>query len=168
MNGRRRQTTSRPRSRVPLDVTTRLLVQSRRRCCLCAFLRQDFSEKKIQIAHISRNRSDSKYENIVVFSYAYIGASPSGVHMLLCNHWTGGTGVFVSVLLLAFDRDRSLEADGSQFGTRDRVLLKTLGRLGLGDRYEGNVTYEDGMLVIGPDLGWFGRGQEAARKIPIE
>jgi hypothetical protein len=45
---------------------TRLLTESRRRCCLCVFLDKNFDEQQVQIAHISRDRSDSSYENLVV------------------------------------------------------------------------------------------------------
>jgi hypothetical protein len=48
------------------EVETRLLVESRRRCCLCVFLARDMSEKRVQIAHISRDRSDSTYDNLAV------------------------------------------------------------------------------------------------------
>lgn len=56
----------RKRKSIPQEVETRLLVESRRRCCLCFSLEGDLGPKKVQIAHISRDRSDSEYENLVV------------------------------------------------------------------------------------------------------
>lgn len=54
------------RARIPHEVETSLLVKSRRRCCLCFFLDGDLSQKQVQIAHISRDRTDSREENLVV------------------------------------------------------------------------------------------------------
>lgn len=102
------------------------------------------------------------------FTYANIATSPSGVHMVECHDCTGGSGVFGSVCLLALEQDRSLyEQGGRSLFTRERVLLKTLGSITLGDRYAGEITYRDGLLVIGPDEGWFRRGDEACKQIPI-
>ena len=39
--------------------------------------------------------------------------------------------------------------------------------VGLGDRYAGTIEYGDGLLPIGPDEGWFNRGEVASRKTPI-
>ena len=109
-----------------------------------------------------------KNEEREFFWYAHIATSPSGVHMVECHDCTGGSGVFGSVCLLALEQDRSLyEQSSGKLFTRERVLLKTLGSLTLGDRYAGEITYRDGLLVIGPDEGWFRRGDEASKEIPI-
>lgn len=54
------------RAAIAKDVEARLLIESRRRCCLCVYLRRDTTEKQVQIAHISRDPSDGSYENLVV------------------------------------------------------------------------------------------------------
>ena len=54
------------RSQITREVETQLLLNSRRRCCLCVYLSGDLSQKRIQIAHISRDPSDSREENLVV------------------------------------------------------------------------------------------------------
>jgi hypothetical protein len=102
------------------------------------------------------------------FAYTHIATSPSGVQMVQCWNWTGGTGVFTSICLLALEQDRSLDeqSEGSLF-TRERILLKTVGSTSLGDRYSGEVNYRDGFLLIGPDEGWFRRGDGASKQIPI-
>ena len=99
------------------------------------------------------------------FRYAHIATSPSGVEMVECYDCGGGSGVFGSVGLFCLEYDRALEEEKES--TRERVILKTLGSIVLGDRYTGKITYEDGFLVIGPDNGWFNRGLDAARKIPV-
>lgn len=108
--------------------------------------------------------SDRKQE----FSYSHVATSPSGVHMVECSDCGGGTGIFRSILLLAFDCDRSLDegSSGTLF-TRERILLKTLGSISLGDRYAGTIAYHDGSLTVGPDEGLFKRGDAASKKIPI-
>ena len=103
------------------------------------------------------------------FAYSYIATSPSGVQMVECHDSGGGSGIFAYILLLAFDCDRSLDTDNNETGipTKERILLKTLGSICLGDRYSGKITYKDGLLAIGPDTGWFERGEKARKTIPI-
>jgi len=102
------------------------------------------------------------------FSYSHIATSSSGVHMVECYYWGGGSGIFGFVSLLAFECDRSLgnPSSGDPF-TRERVLIKTLGTISLGDRYAGDIDYRGGLLTVGPDEGWFSRGEETRREIPI-
>lgn len=102
------------------------------------------------------------------FVYSYIGTSPSGVEMVECYDCGGGSGVFGNVGLFSLEYDRALGEDGTgKISTRERTVLKILGSIGLGDRYNGEIKYVDGFLVIGPDNGWFSRGQEAARRLPV-
>jgi len=102
------------------------------------------------------------------FRYRHIATSPSGVHMVECYDSGGGTGLFGSVCLLALEQDRSLYEDSEQgLFARERVLLKTLGSISLGDRYAGDIEYRDGLLTIGADRGWFQRGEDARKGIPI-
>ena len=102
------------------------------------------------------------------FMYSHVATSPSGVEMVECYDCSGGSGVFGSVGLFSFERDRALgEDEERKLDTRERYILKILGSIALGDRYGGEISYVDGFLMIGPDNGWFNRGQEAARKLPI-
>ena len=102
------------------------------------------------------------------FMYSHVATSPSGVEMLECYDCGGGSGVFGSVGLFCWEYDRALEEDSERkVFTRERAILKSLGSIGLGDRYAGKIAYENGFLVIGPDEGWFRRGRDASRKLPI-
>jgi hypothetical protein len=56
-------TTRRPP--LPKDIETEVLIRSRRRCCLCVFIKGDLTSKRIQIAHIDRNASNNKLDNLV-------------------------------------------------------------------------------------------------------
>ena len=102
------------------------------------------------------------------FMYSHVATSPSGVEMVECYDCSGGSGVFGSVGLFSFERDRALGKDEEgKLNTRERYILKILGSIALGDRYGGEISYVDGFLMIGSDNGWFNRGQEAARQLPI-
>jgi len=103
------------------------------------------------------------------FGYSFVGASPSGVQIVEFYESGGGSGVFGSVELLCFEQDRCLNCNSSQAQpVRYRVILKILGSIVLGDRYKGSIQYEDGKLTIGPDVGWFNRGEEACKELLIE
>lgn len=54
-----------PRRASPRQTVTEILVRSRRRCCLCACLENDFSVKPVQIAHIDHNPSNSNPTNLI-------------------------------------------------------------------------------------------------------
>lgn len=49
---------------VPTETQTEVLLQSRRRCCICFGLNRDFDEKKGQIAHLDRNNKNHKFDNL--------------------------------------------------------------------------------------------------------
>jgi HNH endonuclease len=102
------------------------------------------------------------------FAYAHIATSSSGVQIVDCSDRGGGTGVFRSIGLFSLECDRALGQDlEGKITTRARMLLKSLGTVSLGDRYNGEITYQDGLLVIGPDEGWFKRGKAASKELPI-
>lgn len=109
-----------------------------------------------------------KGEHNEYFVYSHVGTSPSGVEMVECYDCDGGSGVFGNVGLFSLGYDQALGEDGTgKISTRERTVLKILGSIGLGDRYNGEIKYANGFLVIGPDNGWFSRGQEAARRLPV-
>lgn len=53
------------RKKVPNTTQAEVLVQSRRRCCVCFGLNRDDSVKRGQIAHLDRNRDNNDFENLV-------------------------------------------------------------------------------------------------------
>ena len=53
------------RKRIPPEVADSILTNCRRRCCLCHVLRKDDAEKKGQIAHLDRDRSNNEPDNLV-------------------------------------------------------------------------------------------------------
>ena len=85
------------------------------------------------------------------FKYRHLGASSSGIHILHCLDAGGGIGVFNSLLFLVLQTDTGIVPDVNRMEVRERVLLKTLGSISLGDRYSGNLLFADGILYIGKD-----------------
>lgn len=49
---------------IPKSIETKVLTQSKRRCCLCFGLHNDMSEKAGQIAHLDGNPSNNRFENL--------------------------------------------------------------------------------------------------------
>src|SRR5437868_946850 len=52
------------RVEIPKPTETELLRLSARRCCLCYGLHQDLSEKQGQIAHLDKDNSNNKIDNL--------------------------------------------------------------------------------------------------------
>lgn len=53
-----------PRKPLPKDIETSVLVESRRRCCICFGLDRDTKLKAGQIAHLDGNRDNNRIENL--------------------------------------------------------------------------------------------------------
>lgn len=53
------------RKPLPKSIETGVLLASRRRCCLCVFLNHRDEVHKGQIAHLNRDSSDSRFDNLV-------------------------------------------------------------------------------------------------------
>lgn len=84
------------------------------------------------------------------FSYKYIGSSFSGVHIVQTWSNVGGSGVFSNILLTTLSSDSTLESNEVSYSKKSRYVIKLAGSLALGDRYEGQVKYRFGVLIISP------------------
>lgn len=85
------------------------------------------------------------------FKYCHLGASSSGIHIVHCVENGGGTGVFNSLLFLVLQTDTGIFSDMEGMEVRERILLKTLGSIALGDRYFGKLLFDNAILHIGKD-----------------
>lgn len=81
-------------------------------------------------------------------AYRYIGHSFSGVHLVQTWRCGGGTGVFCDIAMVTISRDKCIEFSLSSSRKKDRIVLKIVGSVPLGDRYEGEVLYRFGVLTI--------------------
>ena len=103
----------------------------------------------------------------VIFAYKHVATTPSGVEVVECYDYGGGSGVFGTIGFFCLERDRALETEDGLCSSRERKVLKILGQCGLGDRYDGDIQYNNGVLEVGPDKGWFKRGKEASWRLPV-
>jgi len=94
------------------------------------------------------------------FGYQYIGKTASGVYVLQTTDDGGGSGVFQSLMLVVVEKDKGAtlikEGNGAAIKmTRERILIKKLGTIALGDRYAGQIRINKNELIIGKDVGRF-------------
>ena len=82
------------------------------------------------------------------FKYQYLGCSFSGVHILQTWSNTGGSGVFCNIVMVILSVDSSFEQTDSENNKTNRFVIKLIGCLPLGDRYDGNPKYKFGVLKI--------------------
>ena len=88
------------------------------------------------------------------FGYQHVGTTDSGVHILFCSDWGGGSGIFNSVIFVVFERDRGIVCDRDELrisSDRERLLIRKLGRLELGDRWGGELRLNGDWLLVGKD-----------------
>ena len=87
-----------------------------------------------------------------VFGYRLIGRSSSGIYVLFTESSGGGTGSFRNLLFASVEKDKGLSyAAGNHTLRLDRArwIIKKLGEIPLGDRYEGALTVKGDVLHIG-------------------
>ena len=92
--------------------------------------------------------------------YAHVATTQAGTELVQCHTCGGGSGVFGYVAAFGITKEEALSG-------HNRIALTILGSVGLGDRYSGRIHYDGRFLRVGPDRGWFNRGQEAERKVRI-
>ena len=103
------------------------------------------------------------------FGYRYVGMTESGVHVLYTSDWGGGSGVFKDIMLLTIEHDYAVDCchwDGLTTLTtikaeKRRVLVRKLGAIALGDRWDGELSIAGNELHVGKDVGWFSSSGES-------
>ena len=91
------------------------------------------------------------------YGYVYIGTSESGINILRTISSGDGSGIFNYIIFLTFEKDECVNFVDSETTKKVRINIKTLGLLSLGDRYDGDIKFEKGILVIGKDRGLFSK-----------
>lgn len=86
-------------------------------------------------------------------SYQYLGRSFSGIHLLRVWHSAGGSGVFCSIVLVTVTSEPAVEIHPGSVSRKERLVIKKVGTIPLGDRYAGTVSYRFGLLSIGACTG---------------
>jgi hypothetical protein len=83
------------------------------------------------------------------FSYEYLGCTPSGLHILKTKEYGAGAGVFYGLMLVTLSLDYSLDIAPERTTKVERLVMKKIGSISLGDRYNGTVIYSWFFLTIG-------------------
>lgn len=105
------------------------------------------------------------------FGYRYIGMTRSGVQVLQTSENGGGSGWFIGVLFAVIESDHGLSSPDSRSGRivrhtidpgRERIVLRKLLSLPLGDRWDGELRVDGNDLIVGEDQGWFSQAEGLA------
>jgi hypothetical protein len=98
------------------------------------------------------------------FSYQYIGTIDSNIYVLRTSDGGGGSGIFENLILVTIEKDYGL---GSYFGDNnykdtisldhERTLIKKIGEIPLGDRFQGELQVKGNKIFIGNDEGFQGK-----------
>jgi uncharacterized protein len=106
------------------------------------------------------------------FGYRHIGRTAAGVDVLLTMQSGGGSGVFENLLLLRMEPDDHAPAVISAGGNhetmtfrRKRLLLRKLGEIGLGDRWDGPLKVMGNDILIGKDTGPLSRDEKSESRV---
>lgn len=95
------------------------------------------------------------------FGYSYVGITDRGVHVLYTADSGGGSGVFINLMFLAVELSHGILATGDPRSggvvraDKERVVLRKLGEIGLGDRWSGELQVRGNDVFVGRDRGWF-------------
>lgn len=78
-------------------------------------------------------------------SYRFIGATKSGLLIVIAAYSGGGTGVFTTLHVLDLSLAAGLDGEGRRYGRVDLTLLRSVV---LGDRWEGKATIAGDVVRI--------------------
>ena len=84
------------------------------------------------------------------FSYQYLGRSFSGIHLLRISDSGGGSGIFGAIMFVTLSLDIAVELSPNSNARTERLVVKKIGSLPLGDGYGGKVWFKYGLLYLGP------------------
>ncbi len=82
------------------------------------------------------------------FTYQYMGQTKNGFYILETWDRGGGSGVFENLIILSVAKDTALEDLDSTVKHTERILLKKLGQVGLGDRSYSNVKIDADRVIV--------------------
>ena len=92
------------------------------------------------------------------FGYQLVGKTSSDVYVLKTVDCEGGSGTFMSLVLVTFEYDQGIDCDWGKgvVGFKGkRLLIKKLGEVALGNRWDGKLAIEGNSVVMGRDAGQF-------------
>lgn len=120
-----------------------------------------FEERKYIEVHDENDRE--------VFGYEYLGTSESGIHVVHAYDSTSGSATFHCLLLLQIEESGVLEYEDEPPELEVTPVLKLVGRVSLGDRYNAGVVMERGIIRISKDENYLpDRVINASRNIIVK
>jgi hypothetical protein len=91
-------------------------------------------------------------DNTEKFSYEYLGTSESGVHVLHTVDYGKGSGCFHYLVFVVLEQDEGIQyEEDDKPKLVNRPLIRMIGRICLGDRYEGKVIFDKGVIRVRKD-----------------
>lgn len=102
-------------------------------------------------------------QNKESFGYQYVGKTSSGVHIILTSYSGGGSGVFKSLYFFTVTIDKALDLDENHStakAKRQRLILKNIGSIALGDRWDGDLQVQGDFVFLGKDQGIYANSNE--------
>jgi uncharacterized protein len=113
----------------------------------------------------SQDPGESPADRPTEFGYRFVGRTTSGIDVLFTSDSGGGSGVFENLILVRVSEELGAPTIAPATGRtqtmsfkRKRLVIKKLGEIGLGDRWDGVLTVKGDEISIGPDTGRFGSG----------
>ncbi len=82
------------------------------------------------------------------FTYQYMGQTKNGYYILETWDQGGGSGEFENLLVLSVVKDTALEDLDSTVKHTERILLKKLGQIALGDRSYCKVNIDANRVIV--------------------
>jgi uncharacterized protein YecT (DUF1311 family) len=110
------------------------------------------------------------------FGYRYVGRTTSGIDVLFTAESGGGSGAFEGLMLVRLSEESgapSVEPPSGSVQTltfrKNRLVIKKVGEIGLGDRWDGSLAVGGNVISIGKDTGALSRVEGIpARVVKIE
>jgi uncharacterized protein len=106
------------------------------------------------------------------FGYRYVGRTTTGLDVLFTSESGGGSGVFEGLMLVRLSEESgapSFEPTSGSVQTltfrKKRLVIKKVGEIGLGDRWDGILTVSGNEISIGKDTGALSRVEEAPARV---
>jgi hypothetical protein len=101
---------------------------------------------------------ESGQTNISSFCYQLVGQTSSGVYVLGTSDSGGGSAILKNLMLVKFEYNNGISCDLNKdvIGVeKKRLLIKKLGEIALGDRWDGELSVVGNSIRIGKDNGVF-------------
>lgn len=110
-----------------------------------------YFNNKIVTEEAETNPIIKSINNNEYYAYQLIGKSINGVYILRTWSCGGGSGVFNGLIFVIISEDSCVDLNFSKNQKIDRLVIKKIGRISLGDRYNGKIRYKCGLLSVGRD-----------------